>query len=116
MGAEPVLDQEFIRFLLQLGVGGVIAGILFFFYRKDVRQFTDLWREQAKLNSEQTAAMIAVVKENTIAFTQNTEIARSLHKRIDRLELLRIVTDEEEKDIRARLSQGREQRAREGRQ
>src|SRR5690606_38144314 len=46
--AEPVAeggpmagaqDLEFARFLASLGVGGVIAGLLFMFYRKDVRSY-----------------------------------------------------------------------------
>lgn len=83
---DPVPDPEFYRFLASLGVGGAIAAILFFFYRKDVRSYTELWREATNEARAQTVMMVEVVKENTAAFTQNTEVVRSLHKRLDRLE------------------------------
>lgn len=52
------MDPEFTKWLTTLGVGGVLAGLMFMFYRKDVKQYTDLW----KIMSEQ---MVAVVKDNT---------------------------------------------------
>lgn len=75
-------DLEFARFLASLGVGGVIAGLLFMFYRKDVRSYTDLWQKMSD-------ALLLVVKENTAAITQNTEVVKSLHRRLDRLEGIR---------------------------
>ena len=80
-----MFDQEFGRWLAQLGVGGVLAGVLFAFYRKDVRQFTDLWKEQASSNRLQTEAMMGVVKENTAAFVRSGEVLKSLHIRVDRI-------------------------------
>lgn len=90
-----MFDAEFIRYLAQSGAVGVIAALLFFFYRKDVRQYTELWQAQAKLNHEQTTMMMAVVKENTAAITQNTEVIKSLHRRVDRLDMLRVVPEGE---------------------
>lgn len=74
-GNEP----DLLRFLSSLGVGGAIAGLLFFFYRRDVRSYTELWKQM----SEQ---LLHVVKENTAAFAQNTEVIKSLHRRLDHLE------------------------------
>lgn len=90
-----MFDAEFIRYLAQSGAVGVIAALLFFFYRKDVRQYTELWQAQAKLNHEQTTMMMAVVKENTAAITQNTEVIKSLHRRVDRLDMLRVLPENE---------------------
>lgn len=53
-----MFDPEFAKWLATLGVGGVLAGLMFMFYRKDVKQYTELW----KLTSEQ---LINVVKDNT---------------------------------------------------
>lgn len=91
-----MLDPEFLKFLIQLGVGGAIAGIIFFFYRKDVRSYTDLWQQQTARSDAQVAAMIKVVAENSANTAVNTEVLKSLHKRIDRLDLLRIVGNEGE--------------------
>lgn len=53
-----VVDNEFLKWLATLGVGGVLAGLMFMFYRKDVRAYTELWKSQSEL-------LIEVVKENT---------------------------------------------------
>lgn len=52
------MDVEFTKWLATLGVGGTIAGFIFFFYRKDVRQYTELW----KMATDQ---LMGIVKENT---------------------------------------------------
>lgn len=51
-------DAEFAKWLATLGVGGVLAGFMFTFYRKDVKQYTELW----KIATEQ---LTQIVKENT---------------------------------------------------
>lgn len=88
-----MFDTEFLKWLAQLGVGGAIAGLLFHFYRKDVRSYTDLWKEQAAINQAQTSAMMALVEKSTAAISQNTEVVKSLHRRIDRLDILRFVEE-----------------------
>jgi hypothetical protein len=90
-----LFDQEIVKFLAQLGVGGAIAGLLFFFYRKDMRSYTELWKTQADINSRMTDSMIVLVRENTAAFTENTSVLKSLHRRMDRLDILRVVSDDE---------------------
>lgn len=52
------LNSEFGKWLITLGVGGVLAGFMFVFYRKDVKQYTELWKSM-------TDQLIIVVKENT---------------------------------------------------
>ena len=69
------MDSEFAKYLATLGVGGILAAFMFQFYRKDVKQYTELWRGQ----SEQ---LIQVVKENTVAITSNAEITKALHNHI----------------------------------
>ncbi len=54
---------EFTKWLITLGVGGVLAGFMFTFYRKDVKQYTELW----KATTEQ---LIVVIKENTASNTK----------------------------------------------
>src|SRR5882724_10195394 len=56
-------DPEFMKWLLTLGVGGVLAGFMFIFYRKDIKQYTELW----KITTDQ---MTTVVKENTASNTR----------------------------------------------
>jgi len=51
-------DAEFTKWLLTLGVGGVLAGFMFMFYRKDIKQYTELWKGA-------TEQFMTIVKENT---------------------------------------------------
>jgi hypothetical protein len=53
-----------------LGVGGILAGFIFFFYRKDVKNYTDLWKGQSEL-------VIEVIKENTKILTKLTILLES---------------------------------------
>ena len=59
---EP-MDGDFVKWLTTLGIGGVLAGFMFMFYRKDVKQYTELWRTTAEL-------LIITVKENTASNTK----------------------------------------------
>lgn len=86
MPPDPGQALDLLRFLGSLGVGGAIAGLLFFFYRKDVRSYTDLWKEQAMINFEQTKQMMALVAQNSAVIASNTEVLKSLHRRIDHLD------------------------------
>lgn len=56
-------DTEFFKWLATLGIGGILAGFMFMFYRKDVKQYTELW----KLATDQ---LIGIVKENTSSNTK----------------------------------------------
>lgn len=58
------VNVEFSKWLITLGVGGVLAGFMFVFYRKDIKQFTELWKSM-------TDQLIIVVKDNT---TSNTKL------------------------------------------
>jgi hypothetical protein len=60
-GPEVVpLDAEFFKWFATLGVGGILAAFMFVFYRKDVKQYTELWRVQ----SDQ---LMVVVRDNTVS-------------------------------------------------
>jgi hypothetical protein len=52
------MDAEFTKWLVTLGVGGILAAFMFTFYRKDVKQYTELWRMTAD-------QLMGVIKENT---------------------------------------------------
>lgn len=60
---ELQVDAEFIKWLATLGIGGILAGFMFMFYRKDIKQYTELW----KLASDQ---LTIIVKENTASNTK----------------------------------------------
>jgi hypothetical protein len=78
------VDAEFTKWLVTLGVGGVLAGFIFMFYRKDVKLYTELWRSTA-------AELIAVIRENTASnvklITMLENIERNAIRKAD-IELL----------------------------
>ncbi len=59
----PAPDADFARWLLTLGVGGILAGFMFVFYRKDIKNYTELW----KITTDQ---MMRVVQDNTASNTR----------------------------------------------
>lgn len=54
---------KFAEWLATLGVGGVLAAFIFTIYRKDIKQYTELWKAT-------TDELVNVVKENTVASTR----------------------------------------------
>lgn len=69
------MDNEFIKWLATLGVGGALAGFMFMFYRRDVKAYTDEWRHQSDV-------LMQVVKENTASNTKLVAVIDALHQRI----------------------------------
>ena len=52
------MNGEFLQWAATLGVGGVLAALMFVFYRKDIKQYTELWKST-------TDSLMLIVKENT---------------------------------------------------
>jgi hypothetical protein len=73
------MDVEFLKYLSTLGVGGLIAGLMFMVYRKDMAQYAAQWKGQSE-------ALLQVVKENSAAITANTSTIQALHRRDDRID------------------------------
>lgn len=54
--------EELLKALAPLGVGGVLAGFIFWFNRKDANAHAEDWRGQSEM-------LLQVVKENTASNT-----------------------------------------------
>ncbi len=74
---SPV-DAEFTKWLVTLGVGGILAAFMFTFYRKDVKQYTELWKST-------TDSLIGIVKENTASNQKLISLLESLERNQVRL-------------------------------
>ena len=70
------MEEELGKWLATLGLGGVLAAFVFWFYRKDSLTHTENWRGQ-------TAIMVETVKENTEAICRLGTLLEALHKRLD---------------------------------
>ena len=62
-------DVEFLKFAAPLGVGGVLALVMFLVYRKDMRYMAELHLAQLEAWKGQTEILVAVVKDNTTALS-----------------------------------------------
>lgn len=87
------MDQEFSKWLATLGVGGALAAIVYYQARKDAMMYQEklmalyeIERQRNLVEMARTDKLIDIIKENTHQTTVNTEVLRSLHKRLDREE------------------------------
>ena len=67
------MDAETLKYLASLGVGGILAGMMFFVYRKDMKVNAEAWRGQADM-------LMVVVKENTAAITALIQLVQRIAK------------------------------------
>lgn len=63
-------EVQIVNWLTTLGVGGALAAFMFILYRRDIKQYTDLWMRQ----SDQ---LIGIVKENTESNVKLTTLIES---------------------------------------
>ena len=80
------MEPDLLNNLSTLGVGGVIAGFMFLFYRRDAKHYEERAIQREKQWEGQSNALMLVVKENTAAVTANTRTIDALHAREDRIE------------------------------
>jgi hypothetical protein len=64
-----MMDNDFTRWLIQLGIGGVLAGGIFWVYRKDMIRWLELWKGQSEKWNRQSELLMTVVRDNTEAIT-----------------------------------------------
>lgn len=74
------MTEELTKWLVQQGAVAVLAAVIFWFYRRDVRSFTKLWQTQTEL-------LVTVVRDNTHAQVELKAMVRSLHHRLDNGEI-----------------------------
>lgn len=86
-----MFDAEFTKWLVTLGVGGVLAGFMFVFYRKDVKQYTELW----KIMTEQFST---IVKENTTSNVRLVAMLENQERNAIRKEDIIVMIDSRLKD------------------
>lgn len=77
------MDTEFIKYLGTMGVGGVLAGMMFAMYRKDVKAYSDLWKGQSDRlmqivdsNTQSNTRLIGVVDALRIQLADQQREAR----------------------------------------
>ncbi len=79
----PEPGPQSVEWFATLGVGGVVAAFMFMFYRRDVKQYTELWQKQSEQNALVLKQVIEVIRDNTVALTKVVTTVDSLHRRLD---------------------------------
>lgn len=75
--------MEPMQWFATLGVNGILAGVMFFFYRQLTTQFTDFVKAQLEAQTTQTSTIVMVVKENTESNTKLVTMIDAMHRRLD---------------------------------
>lgn len=84
------MDTEFIQWFTTLGIGGVLAAFMFTFYRKDVKQYTELWKTTAdqlmlivKENTASNIKLIALIEQQERNTLRKSDLSVLLDKKVD---------------------------------
>lgn len=65
------MEAEILKWFATLGIGGILAGFIFIFYRKDIKQYTELWRTT-------TDQLMKIVGDNTASITRLSDTIDNL--------------------------------------
>lgn len=87
-------QTEFIKWFATLGVGGALAGVIFYFYSKREKEHRDELERRDTEHAErlermssqwkgQSEALVQVVKENTASNTKLITLIDAMHRRLD---------------------------------
>jgi hypothetical protein len=82
-GVDSTTITESTRWIAQLGIGGTIAIVIFVFYRRDMRSYSELWQAQATETRAMTDRVITLVETTTKTATELTAVVTALHRRLD---------------------------------
>lgn len=84
---DPIAaTPEFFKWLITLGVGGVLAGFMFVFYRKDIKQYTELWKTTSEM-------LMQTVKDNTASNVKLINMLEAIERNSVRKEDIQSMID-----------------------
>lgn len=79
-GTPPM---EPIQWFATLGVNGILAGVMFYFYKHLNERFTEYVKQQNEHQQRQTTLLVEVVRENTASNTKVVTMVDAMHRRLD---------------------------------
>ena len=72
-----------MKYLLSLGVGGVLAFLMFHHHTKAANDWKSERREMHEFERNRADQLMTIVKENTAAFANVMKTTEALHRRLD---------------------------------
>jgi len=67
------MDSELLKYFTSLGVGGILAGVMFLIYRRDMK-------EVLKTSEERNDKLMEMIEKSVTALTENSVILERLHE------------------------------------
>jgi hypothetical protein len=101
-----MFDQEFLKWLGPLGVGGILAYVVIKHYIEASKQWLAERKEMADQYAKLFTELLLITKETVKSITESTLVLKSLHYRVDQLELIRVVTNNEGQPVDLRHKTG----------
>lgn len=77
------MDPELAKWIGGSLGTGTVSAVLFYFYRRDVRSYTDLWKETAVMLQAELRASTAAHAVNTETNREVINLLQALHRRLD---------------------------------
>ena len=71
---EQFLDGSMGDILAHLGVGGVLAAIVFYYARIDANRHKTEWATASKQADERNDKLMQIIQQNSEAITRNTSV------------------------------------------
>lgn len=72
-----------LQWFATLGVNGILAGVMFYFYKQLNERFTEYAKQQTEQQRAQTTLLVEVVRENTASNTKVVTMVDAMHRRLD---------------------------------
>jgi hypothetical protein len=66
-----MINEEVLKFFLSLGVGGVLAGFMFWFYRRDIHENRELIKRLLTVSDERNLKLMDMLEKATAAIAAN---------------------------------------------
>jgi len=71
---DQLMNGSMGDILAHLGVGGVLALIVFYYARQDANRHKSEWATAAKIAEERSDQLMEIIQKNSQAITRNTEV------------------------------------------
>ena len=71
---DQLMNGSMGDILAHLGVGGVLALIVFYYARQDANRHKNEWATAAKIAEERSDQLMEIIQQNSQAITRNTEV------------------------------------------
>lgn len=81
-----MIDPEMLKLVAPMGIGGVLALVMFFVYRKDMMSIINELKNLVSSHEGDKKILIDTIKENSVNTNTNTIVLQSLHRRLDKEE------------------------------